>query len=48
MTELTLTLTDMAHTLHTQRLGSPSVLVIGDVLQGLAQLSAHPAQAQAA
>lgn len=32
------TLADMAHTLHTQRLGSPSVLVIGDVLQGLAQL----------
>ena len=34
----TTTLADMAHTLHTQRLGSPSVLVIGDVLQGLAQL----------
>lgn len=32
------TLADMAHTLHAQRLGSPSVLVIGDVLQGLAQL----------
>lgn len=44
----TTTLADMAHTLHTQRLGSPSVLVIGDVLQGLAQLSAHPPQAQAA
>lgn len=42
------TLADMAHALHTQRLGSPSVLVIGDVLQGLAQLSAHPPQAQAA
>lgn len=42
------TLADMAHTLHAQHLGSPSVLVIGDVLQGLAQLSAHPPQAQAA
>ena len=39
----TTTLADMAHTLHTQRLGSPSVLVIGDVLQGLAQLD-HPTQ----
>lgn len=34
----TTTLADMAHTLHAQHLGSPSVLVIGDVLQGLAQL----------
>jgi uroporphyrin-III C-methyltransferase len=42
------TLADMAHTLHAQQLGSPSVLVIGDVLQGLAQLSAPPVQAQAA
>lgn len=44
----TTTLADMAHTLHAQHLGSPSVLVIGDVLQGLAQLSAQLPQAQAA
>jgi len=31
-------LDQLAHTLHTDGLGSPSVIVVGDVLQGLAQL----------
>ena len=34
------TLGELVHTLHSQRLGSPSVIVVGDVLRGLAQLAA--------
>ena len=33
------TLGTLAGTLHDQRLGSPSVIVVGDVLQGLAQMA---------
>ena len=36
-------LAELPHTLHSQQLGSPSVLVIGDVVQGVAQWALQPA-----
>ena len=39
------TLAELPHTLHSQQLGSPSVLVIGDVVQGVAQWALQPADA---
>lgn len=37
------TLGRLQHTLHEQQLGSPSVIVVGDVLSGLAQIGDNPA-----
>jgi uroporphyrin-III C-methyltransferase len=39
------TLQELAHTLHTENLTSPSVLVIGDVVQGVAAWAQQPDQA---